>query len=117
MKHVKAPAIPATVVIVSQYGGEDYYNETKRGYSEDAAFYDILQGQVEDVQQVLKITVDTCEDISAFIAARIIRRIDAGDNVALSAVDFATEHGGYEPPRQPKTYFDLIDDEQQRRRA
>ena len=87
MKHVKAPAIPATVVLVVSYGGEDYFSETKRGYSEDEAFSDILQGQIEDVQQVLKITADTCEDISAFIAARIIRRIDAGDNVALSAVE------------------------------
>ena len=111
MKHVKAPAIPATVVLVVSYGGEEYFSETKRGYSEDEAFSDILNGQVEDVQQALLIGPAGCEDITARLAERIAARIEGDANIALSAVDFATEHGGYEPPRQPKTYFDLIDDE------
>jgi hypothetical protein len=89
--------LPPTVVIVSAYAGDDYFNETASGRSEQEAYWEILGGQIENVEQVLLISGDSVDDITARIAEKIAGHIEDGIPVATSAADFAERFGGYVP--------------------
>jgi hypothetical protein len=91
------PALPPTVVIVSAYAGDDYFNETKRGYSETEALTDILEGQFEGVEQVLLIGATGCEDITARMADMVSECMEDPNPVSTSAAEFAERFGGYVP--------------------
>jgi hypothetical protein len=95
------PTLPPTVVIVSAYAGDDYFNETKRGYSEDDAFVNICEGRFEGVEQVLLISETGCEDITTRLSERVADYLDdcRRDNwgASTSAAEFAERFGGYVP--------------------
>jgi hypothetical protein len=103
-----AKTLKPTALIICAYDGEDYFNETAPGYSEDQAYLDIRQGQAWEPQQVLLITATGCEDITTRIAERIASDLEDGVMVAKSAAAFAEQHGGYVPHKPRAEIVEMI---------
>lgn len=89
------PTFKPTALIICAIDGDDYFRETTPGYSEGQAYWDVREGQVEDVQQVLLISGATVEDVTMRIAEKIAGNLEDGECVSESAAEFAEEHGGW----------------------
>ena len=107
MKHFR----PHKLKIIVSIDGNDEDHETAPGYSEQDAYRDILSGDIEDVEQILRITADGCEDITAQVANLVAGAIEFGyaDDFCDSTKAFAERFGGYVPPRNSDDFFDRAD--------
>ena len=107
MKHFR----PQTLKIIVSIDGNDEEHETPRGFTEQDAYRDILAGDIEDVEQILRVTPTGCEDITAAIAGLVAGAIEFGyaDDYSDSTKAFAERFGGYTPPRNSDDFFDRAD--------
>ena len=57
-RHLKTPSTAIKVIV--SIDGEDHEWETPSDYTERNAYDDILGGEVEDVEQILRVTPTGC---------------------------------------------------------